>query len=126
MIASRLMAFVVILLVGPPPKSAFATDPANYLFAISSQRAEAVIIDTSSEKLVDRILLPNVPSDIAALSRGQYLVVADKKAGQLRIIDATAGRLERSIDVHSNRTSCVQIVQVQCLLHWTMTVGGLL
>jgi len=99
MIARRLTTFAAALLVGFSPIPALADDPANYLFAISSQHAEAVIIDTSSDKLVDRILLPNVPSDIAALSRGRYLVVADKKAGQLRIIDVTAGRLERSIDV---------------------------
>jgi hypothetical protein len=95
----RLISLAAVLLVGTTAKWASAADPANYLFAISSQRSEVVVIDSSTDELVDRIPLPSAPSDIVVLNRGRYLAVADKPRGRLYIIDVIAGRLERSADV---------------------------
>ena len=80
-------------------KPAVADDPSNYLFMASKARPEITIVDSTTDAVVGRITLPEIPGDIVALERGHLLAIADQNASQIHFVDVLDRRIARVIDV---------------------------
>jgi len=78
---------------------AFGRDPARYVFVAARQQAEISVIDGRTDILIGHIPLPGIPTQFVALGKGARLVVADAAAKQVRILDVTTVRIERSVAI---------------------------
>src|SRR3954469_4054498 len=78
---------------------AAAVSPTDLVFVASRVQAEVVVVDSTSDHIVGRIPLPDVPGQLLAMDGGRRLAASDPAHRKLHLLDAAARRIERGLDL---------------------------